>query len=172
MENHQFLLWVQKGKEQVSAGKQRIIEQQVAAHFGELKRDFDSGALNEDIIENIDETHFVIDFYNGRTFGFVGEKQIKYADVVSGGEGIMMVVRLSSGPGARILPMMIIFTNQESSHPIRGVPDSTLGACYRSGPKGEMTNRTFHDYLGEWRAMMSDGHGRRNLFSSTTARLT
>nr|CCA27500.1 predicted protein putative [Albugo laibachii Nc14] len=98
MESHQIFLWDQTGKKQVSAGKKRFIEQQVAAHLGELKGGFDSGALNEDTIENIDETHLVIDFDNGRTLGFVGEKQIKYADVVSGGKGIMMVVRVSGGP--------------------------------------------------------------------------
>jgi hypothetical protein len=69
----------------------------VAAHLGELKRGFESGDLNQDTVENIDETHYVIDFDTGKTLGFVGETSIKYADVVSGGEGMTMVVRLTGG---------------------------------------------------------------------------
>ncbi|KAG6954141.1 hypothetical protein JG687_00011964 [Phytophthora cactorum] len=42
-------------------------------------------SLDETTVENVDETHFVIDFDNGKILGFVTEKQVKYADVVTGG---------------------------------------------------------------------------------------
>nr|CCA24803.1 predicted protein putative [Albugo laibachii Nc14] len=88
-------------------------------HISAMKRGFASGALNEDTIESIDKTHFVIDFDNGRTLEFVGEKQIKYADVVSGGEGMTMVVRLSGGHDATILP-----PNDNLHNPREQPPDS------------------------------------------------
>ncbi|RLN44471.1 hypothetical protein BBJ28_00018722, partial [Nothophytophthora sp. Chile5] len=95
MEKHQIVLRAHTGKRQVSDEKQAQIEQEVACHLGELKWGFESGTLDENTMENIDETHFVIDFDNGKTLGFSGEKKIKYADVVSGGEGMTMVVRIS-----------------------------------------------------------------------------
>ncbi|EGZ12176.1 hypothetical protein PHYSODRAFT_515343 [Phytophthora sojae] len=103
MEAHQIVLR-QTGKRQLSQLKILHIEKEVAFHLGELQRGFADGSLDENAIENIDETHFVIDFDNGITLGFSGEKQIKYADVVSGGEGMIMVVRLSGGASARIPP--------------------------------------------------------------------
>jgi hypothetical protein len=35
--------------------------------------------------ENADETHFVVNMDNGRTQGMIGDGDVKYADVVSGG---------------------------------------------------------------------------------------
>ena len=43
-------------------------------------------------IENVDETHFIINMDNGKSLGFRGDDTIKYADVVSGGVRITMVV--------------------------------------------------------------------------------
>ncbi len=51
--------------------------------------------MDENLIENIDETHFVISMDNGRTLGFAGDDNEKYADVVIGGEGITMIVPLT-----------------------------------------------------------------------------
>ncbi len=34
---------------------------------------------------------------NGRALGFAGDDNVKYADVVSGGEGITMILRLTGG---------------------------------------------------------------------------
>ncbi len=39
---------------------------------------------------------------NGRTLGFAGDDNVKYADVVSGGEGITMTVRVTGGKRAQI----------------------------------------------------------------------
>ena len=38
-----------------------------------LKRGFDSGLFDENLMENIDETHFVVNMDNGRTLGFWGD---------------------------------------------------------------------------------------------------
>ncbi|KAE8880253.1 hypothetical protein PF003_g35736 [Phytophthora fragariae] len=161
MEKHRIVLRAHTGKRQVSPEKQEQIEREVASHLGELKRDFESGMLDENTVENIDETHFVIDFDNGKTLGFVAEKQVKYADVVSGGEGITMVVRISGGASGYIHPPMMISTNANRSYPIRGVADDVNGVCYRTGPKGWMDKRLFREYLQERRALAADSCGRQ-----------
>lgn len=50
------------------------IEKSVAYHLGKLKRGFESGLLNEDRIENADETHFVFKMDNGKTSGSKGTR--------------------------------------------------------------------------------------------------
>ena len=85
------------GKLMVSAAKQDHIKKTVANHIGELRRNFDSGDLNEDLLCNMDETHFVIICDNGRTLGFREDKEVTYADVVSGGIGMTMMVYITSG---------------------------------------------------------------------------
>lgn len=59
-----------------------------------------------------------------------------------GGEGLTMMVSISSGKSAFIQPPFVIFRNKESNYPIRGVPDDVLGVSYRTGPKGWMSHRT------------------------------
>ena len=74
--------------------------------------EFQSGILDENTVENVDETHFIINMDNGRTLGFRGDDNVKYADVVSGGVGMTMVVRLTGGPHAAICPPFMIFRTQ------------------------------------------------------------
>lgn len=118
MENHQIVFRAQEGKRQVSDAKQVYIEKQVACHLRELKRGSESCILNDDLEENLDETHFVIDYDNGKTLGYIGEEKIKYADVVSGGEGITVDDRISGGANGRIHPPMLIFMNRDRNYPI------------------------------------------------------
>ena len=86
----------------VSAVKQDHIEKTIAYHMGELRRGFESGDLNEGLLCNMDKTHFVINCDNGRTLGFRGDTEVKYADVVSGGIGMTMTVYITGGWRARI----------------------------------------------------------------------
>ena len=101
-----------------------------------LAREFRSYERKEDDVENADEMHFVIDMENGRTLGFSGQEEVKYADAVSGGEGMTMVVRISGGCDAKMEAPFMVFKNANRSYPIRGVPDDICGVSYRSGPKG------------------------------------
>ncbi|RLN67573.1 hypothetical protein BBJ28_00024453, partial [Nothophytophthora sp. Chile5] len=116
MECNGIVLRAQTGKRQINPEKQMQIEKEVAFHLGVLKRGFASGEINEDTVENIDETHFVFDFNNGKTLGFSGEKQIKYADVVSGGEEMTMVVRISAQRPDRLGRVKTIFLDNCSGH--------------------------------------------------------
>lgn len=119
--------------------------------------------FEEDAMENADETHFVFNMDNGRTLGFRGTSTVKYADVVSGGENITMMVRITGGSRARIEVPFLIFRNAGRSHPIRGVPDIVPGVCYRSSPKGWMDGVNFAEWLREKRATGSRNCGAQTL---------
>lgn len=41
-----------------------LIEKEEAGHLGQLKLGFENSELNEDTIENADETHFVLNMDN------------------------------------------------------------------------------------------------------------
>ncbi len=84
----------------------------------------------------MDETHFVINVDNERTLGVRGDNNVKYADVVSGGEGMTMMVCLTGGATSYMQAPMLIFANKSCSYPIATVPNKVPGVCYRSGPQG------------------------------------
>ena len=75
-----------------------------------------------------------------------------------GGDGMEMVIRLFCGSGARILPWMIIFTNRQSKHTIREIPESSLAFWDRSGLEGCLIKRIYREFLRKWRASTSDRH--------------
>ena len=117
-------------------GKEAHIEMSVDYHMVELHRGFKSGELHEELICNIDETYFVISFENGRTLGFRGDDNFKYADVVSGGEVMTMIVHITGGANSRIGTPILIFQNAKRTYPIKGLPDTVTGLAHRTGPKG------------------------------------
>ncbi|EPZ33938.1 hypothetical protein O9G_003457 [Rozella allomycis CSF55] len=141
-DKHRIVLRTRTGKGQIGQEKRDEIDRSVAYHLGQL---------NENYIDNMDDTHFIIEFDNGKTLGF-------YADVVSGGEGMTMVVRITGVPNAKIMPPMMIFTNAHCSHPIKGVPVDIDGACYRSGKKDWMDKR---GKINRWIVCWVSGMARR-----------
>ena len=84
-----------------------------------LKRGFESGQFQEDLIENADEIHFIFNMDNGQTIGFRGEECVKYADVVAGDVGMKMMVRLTGGRDAMLETPMLVFKNSNCSYPIK-----------------------------------------------------
>ena len=84
----------------------------------------------------MNETHFVIRFDNGRTLGLRGDENVKYADVVPGGEGMTMIVHVTCGTSPRIGTPILIFQNTKRSYSIQELPDTVPGVAYRTGPKG------------------------------------
>lgn len=70
------------------------------------------------MVFNSDETHFIINTDDGKTFDIKGTNKIKYHDVASGGQGMTLMVKLRGRPNARIETPMLIFTNANSSYPI------------------------------------------------------
>ena len=111
-------------------------------------------------MENIDETYFVVNMNNGRTLGFRGDTTVSYAEVVSGGDSMTMVIRISGGRRSMIEVPMLIFTNSNGNYPIRGIDDNIPRVCYKTGPKGWMDQTLFAEYFSEPRAFQYDVHGR------------
>lgn len=151
------------GKYRMSPQKELEIEIDVSRHLGKLKRMLSSGEVDENNIGNADETHFVVNMDNGRTLGFAGSSDVKYADVVSGGEGMTMLVRLSGGRDARIEPPFMVFMNKGRNYPIRGTPDDVDGVAYRTGPKGWMDTLVMPQWLSEERVIKALPNGRRRV---------
>jgi DDE superfamily endonuclease len=146
----------QTGKLATSPAHEADMRKTVAFLLGQIQRDFVPGALDENMVENMDETHFIVNMDDGKTLGFRGDEECKYMDTVSGGEGMTMVLRITGGPNAAIQPPMMIFQNDARSYPIRGVPDDVPGVSYRSGPKGWNDKVVFPQWLGERRAIRRD----------------
>lgn len=152
-----------RGKKKLSPAKELQIERDVARHLGILCRILRNKVVDENDIENADETHFMIDMDNGTTLGFAGDVEVKYADVVSGGEGMTMLVRLSGGRDARIEPVFMIFKNKDRHYPIRGTPDDVLGISYRSGPKGWIDTTVLPEYFRERKVFSKLPNGRQRV---------
>jgi hypothetical protein len=89
---------------------------------------------------------------NGKTLGFRGDNDVKYADVVSGDMGMTLMIPLTGGPHARICNPFVIFHNASESYPIHGVLDDVPGICYRTTKKGFITQKLWAQYLQEPRA--------------------
>ena len=118
---------MQSGKLSWSLDKESHVKMLTAFNLGVVQRGFLSREYHEDFIENVDDTHFVINMDNRRTLGLCSDQAVKYVDVVSGGEAMTMVMRITRGRQATIKPPMIIFTNQTQNYPIRGLQDNILG---------------------------------------------
>jgi hypothetical protein len=161
MNVHNIVLLSQRGRLTCSLQKELQIEMATAYHLGVLHRGFQTNVFDESIMENIDETHFVVNLDNGRTLGFRGDTSVKYADMVSGGDSMTMVIRISGGRRSMIEAPMLVFTNSNSTYPMRGMEDNIPGVCYRTRPKGWMDQALFAEFFAEPRAFQSDVHGRR-----------
>ena len=114
-------------------------------------------------MENVDETHFIVNMDNGRTLGFRGDDAVKYADVVSSGLGMTMVVRVSGGSNGIIHSPFMIFQNDKCSYPIYGCPNNVFGVSYRTAKKGFMTSIIWNEWLNEVRVVQPDCHGQRRV---------
>lgn len=90
------------GKHKLSPSKELELEIEVAQHLGMTRRILTTGTVDENDIGNADLPDFLINMESGRTLGFSGSSDVKYADVTSGREGMTMVVRLSGGRDAKI----------------------------------------------------------------------
>jgi hypothetical protein len=138
MDVHNIVLLSQRGRLTCSIEKELQTEMGTTYHLGVLQRGFQLGKFDENVMENIDEMHFVVNLDNRHTLGFWGDINVKYAEVVSGGDSMTMVVRISGRRRSMIEAPMLIFTNAHRSYPIKGLEDTISGVTYRTGPKGWM----------------------------------
>ena len=124
MHVHSIVLLSQRGRLTCSPEKELQIKRATVYHLGVLQRDFESGIFYENLMENVDETHSVVNLDNGHTLGFKGDTTVKYVEVVSGGDSMTMVIRILGGRRSMIEAPMLIFTNSSSNYPIRGLKDN------------------------------------------------
>jgi hypothetical protein len=118
-----------------------------AYRLGVLQRGFQSGVFDENLIENLDETHFTVNMDNGRTLGFRGVSVVKYADVVAGRNAMTMVIRISGGRRSMVEALMLIFTNGNNNYPIRGLEDTIPEVCYRTAQRAGWIRHYFLNIL-------------------------
>ena len=163
MDTHTIVVRCQTGKLMRSPEKEVHVQKTIAFHLGQSHQGFASGELDKNLIENMDETHFVVNVDNGRTLGVRGDNGMKYADIVPGGEGMTMIVRIMGGPSALIQALMMLFTNINRSYLIMQVPDNIPGVCYRLGPKGWNDKTVFPLWFSEPCAYQSDPYGREKV---------
>ena len=116
-----------------SLEKELQIKRATTYHLGVLHRGFETRVFYENLMENVNETHFFVNLDNDRTLGFGGNTTVKYAKVVSRRDSITMVIRISRGRQSMIEALMFIFTNSGSNYPIRGLKDNILGIGDQKG---------------------------------------
>lgn len=157
-------------RRKMSGNKSKSLEHKIwtdrliAYHIGVIARGFNDGTFNENTIENMDETHFVYDLDDRLVLARKGTDST-YKEVVSGGEGMTLVLRLTGGPNAKIQAPFFIFKNALGSYPINGTPDNIEGVSYRSQRAGWMDQKRFIEYLSEPRAIdVRPDLEQRNLF--------
>lgn len=119
-----------------SPAKEHHVRMLTTFHLENLYRGFHSREYNENYMENVDETHFVINMENGKMLGLHGDQTVKYADVVFGREAMTTVVQVTGRVWTKIMALIIIFTNAGGAYPIQGVANNVPGVTYRSSPKG------------------------------------
>lgn len=164
IKEHIKLLWIsrfmavnnivsrtQTGKLMLSLAKGKIISCQVAFHLGQLSRDFSSGRHHEEDMLNSDETLFVIHLHTKNFLSYRGQQEIKYAEIVSGIDGITLLVTLSGGSDAKMEPSFMILKNDKRSFTIRNVKDNIPKITYRSRPKTWVNSNIFFKWLIEIR---------------------
>lgn len=55
-----------------------MVEREITFYLGTLKRDFESGRLDETLFFNADETQFVLDLNDGCTMALKGDENLKF----------------------------------------------------------------------------------------------
>lgn len=106
------------GKLQLSQKKEEFLKKTESPHLGQKRRPFFRIELQDEDVQNADETHFVMNVDNGRTLDFKGDEFVKSGDVVSGREGMTPVVRLSGGRHARTEPDLSCFKSKDRNYNI------------------------------------------------------
>lgn len=69
----------------------------MAFHKGVLEREFCSGMLDKNLMENVNKTYFVMNVDNGHIIGFRRDCMVKYVDIVAEELGIIMVIKVIRG---------------------------------------------------------------------------
>ena len=160
-----FVQRINSGNKKRSVEFTDQLEKSIPFHLGQIARSFSNGEINEDEVENMDETHFVFDLDNRKCLSFRGDQSVNYMGVVSGAEGMTVVLRVTGGVNSRIASPFFIFKSRAESYPIAGSPDNNPRVSYRTQRNGWMDGKRFVQWLKEGRAIPSLPNNRdRQLF--------
>lgn len=151
MERYRIVSRAHTGKHRCSPVKGEEIEVSVSIHLATVSGLLGRRKMDESDMENADKAQFIINVDNGRTLGFCGDMEVKHADVVSGGEGFTIGVRLTGGCYARVASPFMVFKNMDRNYPSRGVPHNVPGVAYRAGPEVWMDTMVILQWLSERR---------------------
>ena len=97
MHLYSIVLLSQRGRLSCSLEKELQIKRATTYHLGVLLRGLESEVFDDKLMENVNKTHFIVNLDNGCTLEFRGDTTVKYAKVVSGGDSMTMVIRISRG---------------------------------------------------------------------------
>lgn len=96
---------------------------------------FTSGTFDQIFVENAGETLFIVNLDKERNLGIIGEKGVKYANMVSCEESMTMMGSITGDEKVYLEPTLLISKNSSGSYPIRGVLDNVPDVSYRYSPK-------------------------------------
>ncbi|KAL0219883.1 hypothetical protein P9112_005536 [Eukaryota sp. TZLM1-RC] len=139
------------------------IEREVVYHLGKVRNLLSSGEVDDALVENFDETHFVFNVDSGQTLVVKGARDVRFADVVSDTLGSTMVEKLTGGVRSKVGKTLIIFQNEKESYPIQRVPDDLPNVSYRFAAKGFMRRKVLSEYLLSRKVNLPDRHGRTKI---------
>ena len=122
----------QSGASSRSPSQTALFERNLSYHLECLQRLFESNLLDENIVENLDETHFIFNMDNGKTLGYRGSIKVNYAGVVSDCDGFNMVLRLRGIVGAKLIEPFLIFKNRDRNYPMANLSENIEGISYRT----------------------------------------
>ena len=122
----------------------RTIEKRVAYYLGFLQRSFMANLYEKNMVENMDETHFIFNMGGSKTLGLRGSANVNYADVVGGADGLKIVLRLRGGCNAKLMNPFIIFRSRDRNYPMINLLDDIPGISYRTQPRGWVDNIAFN----------------------------
>lgn len=86
-------------------------------------------------VGNAEETHFVTSIKSGKTLDFCSSSKVKYANVLSGGDGFSTLVLLDGGRDSRIEFLVTVLKIKVCNYQRKEIPDTVDGVAYRTGPK-------------------------------------
>lgn len=66
-------------------------------YVGVLHMEIQSGAFDENLMKNIDETYFIMNINNEIILEFIGDTTIFYVEIVLGVDFITMLMKISEG---------------------------------------------------------------------------
>lgn len=139
----------QTGNIILSAGEIKLTKREVDFHLGKLKICLENGTYIVENVFNAGNTHFCVDFNDGRNLAMKGDEEVKFADEVGGNLRITMMIMLEEGANACTEVPSMIIKNDRGSCTVQGIPETVPGVCFRNGLRRCMDSQVFKQWLGE-----------------------